>query len=494
MVAVSGPRRGARRPFVALNVAAQVLLFCWLLVVLNSWGFRQSWRFDLTRDQRYEVPDETRKALAGLTEDVEVVALFLHSRSELGAIEHDVLMRGLRACREFELLAPRFRVVEVVDSGREPEKAAMLRERRGIEIPNRIYLLSGEAREVLAPDDLAELRRPTPGNPEAEVLREFAGEAVSNALVRIAEKERPRVAFSYGSGEVTPGQPRAEASIEALMRALRDRGFELAALDLRTVAEIPAETRLLVIVAGGGLYEFQPLPQPARAAVAAFVERGGCLLLFLPAEGVCGLEGLLKEIGIRPRGDQGEIVAMRLERGGRPADHVALEARAFNAQHPIASGFRFEDFRAELYYSRALAVEQPAEAILSSDAASWLETNPSLPRRDAEEEQGSFPLMAAYGGSRIEAPGSYRGKVVVFGTWTAALDRFFAGDLRRLILNSAYWLTDRDRLAAGIGRDPETDRVRLTAPLLSAFFWAVVVATPLAALLGGLFVFWVRRR
>ena len=70
-----------------------------------------------------------------------------------------------------------------------------------------------------------------------------------------------------------------------------------------------------------------------------------------------------------------------------------------------------------------------------------------------------------------------RGRVVVFGSPLPALDRPFVElhDTRQLILNSVYWLTGREGLAAGVGREVGTDRIPMDSAFLSALYMTRLV-------------------
>ena len=73
VVAATGIFQRRRRLKIGFNVLAQVLLCLWLLLIVNGWVFRHSWRSDWTRDQRYAISPETAKLLVTLPQTVEVV-------------------------------------------------------------------------------------------------------------------------------------------------------------------------------------------------------------------------------------------------------------------------------------------------------------------------------------------------------------------------------------------------------------------------------------
>ena len=91
---------------------------CWSLVVLGILGavnylaVRHPKRFDLTKDQRYSLSDQTRKVLAGLKDDVKIT-YFQRQRD---------MARGQDRLKEYQALSPRLKI-EFVDPVQSPAKA-----------------------------------------------------------------------------------------------------------------------------------------------------------------------------------------------------------------------------------------------------------------------------------------------------------------------------------------------------------------------------------
>ena len=298
------------------------------------------------------------------------------------------------------------------------------------------------------------------------------------------------VYVTEGHGEIALGEPRELASFERFFRALRQRGFEVRTLDLLLSPEIPEDARAVITIGGGGRGFDTFGAVPARA-IERYVRDGGSYLLFLPTRARVGIEELLDEAGIEAKSR--EFVATRSSgERGREVDTTLVYSMEFSPEHPITSEFDWRRFRAIVEDAHPLEVSERnrADAILRSPANTWLEEHPQYIRRDLEDGNGPFALAVAGSVPRgaLESPG----KIVVFGAWKMARDDYWhVSENRQLVLNSVYWLTDRNFTAAS-GRDVEIDRIVLDARLLTAVFWTTVVAMPFAALLLGLGVFSVR--
>ncbi|MEE8143371.1 MAG: Gldg family protein, partial [Planctomycetota bacterium] len=457
-------------------------------------NFRHSWRQDWTRDQRYAVSPETKQLLQTLPQRVEVVVPYFFSPDAMGRIYQNVFGRAMRALEEYDQLSPWFRVAKLVDVVREPTKWAELRRQREIDQHNRIYLFSGDRREVLGIDDLAQIRTPTMADPSvrAELISERVSEALANAIQRVAHEERPLILFTQGHGEISLERPVGGYSMRAFQFALGDRGYEVGSVNLRTESNIPEQARLVIVVASGDMSRpYQPLRGAPRRAVEQHLKRGGSLFLFLPVQSECGLEDNLKTFGITPH--EGVVHVIGPSPGRKQGTTKFLYCRRIHEGSLISKDLGSLDFLAEVDTCGALQVEHPAMSILLTDPDCWLET--SFPaRKDHSDPRGPFTLMAASIGQSTSQEAEAAPRVVVFSSWSPVLDGYFQGDLRRLLLNAVYWLTDREELTATQWREDVRDQFVLTGPVRNAFFWTSVAVLPLCPLLGGLLVFFLRRR
>lgn len=488
------PRRN-RRLAVSANVVAQLLLATWLLLIVNGWAFKNSWRVDLTRDKKYALDPSTEQFIRQLPRGVDVVVAFSNRSTSEAALAQQALDRAIRLCEEFQLVNPSFRLAETVDVLRDPAGWDRVKERYSIEAPDCVYLFSGDRRETLLPTDMASFRLPSASNPNVtpELVSERVAEALAAAVKRVVSLDQPVIRFTQGSGEMSVESPRGQWSLGLFRRSLVDRGYEVETIDLRTTEDVPPKTDLLVLVCGGP-DGFEPLRGQRRDAVERYLDGGGSLLVFLPFTGATGLERLLTNHGILP-GDT--FVAVDGPSPGRRSGPTTFQIAGFvNEGHPAALGLTFGEFEAEVdsYRHLQLDPESPAQALLSSSDDSWLERDLSLLRRHESDPVGRFPLVAA---SEVAA-GS---RVVVFGSWSSILDpsptrragRYGKG-VQRLVLGSVHWLVREELGEVGSGRELAVERIPLTAGLLRAYRWSALVVLPGCSILAGLFAFWLRRR
>lgn len=485
-----------RRWAVGSNVLLQILLASWLLLLVNGWAFKNSWRVDLTREHKHVLDPATLEFLRTLPRGVEVVIPFSNRRSPEALVAQRILDRAIRVCEEFELANPSFHLAEAVNVLRDPVGWTNVREKYKIEAADCVYLFCGERREVLLPSDMARFFVPETPDPDVvtRIESEHVAEALASAVKRVISTDRPRVWFAQGSGEMPVDAPRGQWAINAFRQSLVDRGYEVAAVDLRTEPEVDADLDLLILVCGGP-DGFTPYSGDRREAIERFVDRGGSLLVFMPILGGVGLEDLFRRRGLDP-GDS--FVTVDGPSPGRVRGPTTFMITGLvNETHPATRGLRVGEFDAEVTGYRAVHVDPQsgAQSLLTSPAGAWLERDPRSLRRDESDPVGQFSLIA------VGEEGSGGGRLVVVGGWNTVLDAStatgtgrFEGGARRLIMSIAHWLV-RDELAeVGPGRTLEADRIVLTEGLLRAFRWCAWFVMPACVLIGGLTAFWLRRR
>ena len=127
---------------------------------------RHSKRFDLTKDQRYSLSDQTHKVLAGLKDDVKIT-YFQRSRD---------MARGQDRLKEYQALSPRLKA-EFVDPVQSPAKAQAYDVRGPWPI---LVVEKGDKRERISND---------------------GEQDITNALIKITREGKKTVCLLEGEGE-----------------------------------------------------------------------------------------------------------------------------------------------------------------------------------------------------------------------------------------------------------------------------------------------------
>ena len=245
---------------------------------------------------------------------------------------------------------------------------------------------------------------------------------------------------------------------------------------------MPADTDLLVVV-GGGVGDYQPLGAAVERSVERYLESGGGVVILLPGRSICGLEGLMSRAGI----DVGPgLVAeeIPLDQGlVRPA-FVAV-GRDVNPRHPASAPFASQRLNARFSPARVLQLSQGAAPLLTTGPGAWVERDGRMAQRDPGESPAPQVIAAA---SDVG-----KGRLIVVSCWTPVLNELWQGDSRRFLLSCFHWAAGETR-PLGVGREPITRRVELSAKFRNSFFWTALAVLPACAFFGGLLVSALRRR
>jgi len=149
-----------------------------VLFLVNLLVSRNTKRFDLTKDQRYSLSDQTRKVLAGLKDDVKIT-YFQRQRD---------MDRGQDRLKEYTALSSKLKV-EFVDPVQSPAKA--------------------QAYDVRSPWPVLVVEKAD----KRERLSSDGEQDITNALIKINREGRRRYASSRGRVSAARGERRAGFSV-----------------------------------------------------------------------------------------------------------------------------------------------------------------------------------------------------------------------------------------------------------------------------------------
>ena len=525
------PRPGAARPAVdrrglakSGTLGAAVLLVLALAVIVNYFGWKYHQRLDWTESDFYSLSERTEQVLAALEEDV-VVTVFLDPGDELYEPARELLAR-------YDATTPRLSV-RVMDPERNLLEARQLAADYQLDRPAVVFA-AGDERRVVPSTDLAEYDWSAAqlggGSPEIQAFR--GEQQFTRALVELTEREKPRVVFTVGHGELSLDD-RGGTGLQELQRLLGADSFEFEEWASLGAERVPAEADLLVVA--GPTATFLP---PELDLLAQYLDGGGRLLALLDPPLAGGGEGRIGAIGLEEW-----LSGYGVELGANVVVDPAATLPIFGAEtffansypdpHPINRPLRESELAVLLRIGRSVGTGSAppghrAVELLASSAEAWGETDLSDPRRGDDDLVGPVPLgvvvapLDAGGddgiaeedllgledeeatagdeegpedaGADDAASGGFR--IVVLGDSDLATDLFLGQNFgNQVLLTSAVnWLVERQAL---VGIPPrETERVGLTlsAAQLRGLYLLALVALPGIGLVAGLFVHFRRRR
>jgi ABC-type uncharacterized transport system involved in gliding motility auxiliary subunit len=322
------------------NTLVLVLAVLGLLVGANYVVARNTKRFDLTKDQRYSLSDQTRKVLAGLTDEIKVT-YFQRSRD---------MARGQDRLKEYQALSPRLKA-EFVDPVQSPAKA--------------------QAYDVRGPWPILVVER---GDKRERVTND-SEQDITNALIKVTREGKKTVCLLEGEGERS-GEDSSERGMTGAKSSLTKSLYEVKNVFLMREKTVPKDCTVLV-VAGP---EKDLLPETA-AAIRDYVKQGGKALVMVEAElkeSYPNLVALLKDWNI----EAGKDVVVDVSGMG--------QLFGFSELAPLAIEYPYheitKDFRLPTLYGGVRSVKAGTatiEGVSASDLVktsdqSWAETDLAL--------------------------------------------------------------------------------------------------------------------
>ena len=279
--------------FAASGTTAGIVLAVALVGMVNWLGYRHYARGDWTSSKVYSLSEKSRNVLKGVTKDVRVVVL-MTANTPLFSETKELLDRYKAACPKLS--------VEFIDPERDPLRTKMLAQEFSVASANTVVFASEGRKKYVTSDQLAEYDYSGMQMGQAPKMKGFKGEEqFTSAILGVVSPKVPKVYFSTGHGEHDPDGMDADG-YSSLRDAVKRENFEVAKTSLLS-GSIPADCDLLVVAGPKA-----PFSEPERAALKAYLDKGGRALVLLdPVLGSraasSGLEPFLKAYGVEVNSD-----------------------------------------------------------------------------------------------------------------------------------------------------------------------------------------------
>jgi ABC-type uncharacterized transport system involved in gliding motility auxiliary subunit len=452
----------ARRKKYALFAAVYVIVVLALLAGINWLASRHATTFDTTSNKRYSLSEQTGKVVRNLKEEVQVTYW-----------DYPDQLRGAKDLLDrYGLLSDKFKV-SYVDGNRNPK---MARE-KNIKAPGTILLEQGTKRE------------------EAKGLTE---EEVTGALIRLLKGTSRTICFVQGSGERSIEDSSRGGGYAQVKALIEKSAYKTLAISLLEKNEIPAECT--VVVVAGPRFDY---PAPIAQTLQAFVEKGGSGMFLLDPPLQLGQEKVaenpelakvLAGWGVTLNRD---LVIDTSRAGQLFGLSEATPLVAEYESHPIVREMErvataFPLVRSLTAKSEGKATTQELFKTLKTSFATKKLDKAEIEPDPANDKAG--PLAVAAAGSVSTDKPNTKGRFVVVGSsmWPSNSILRFQGN-SDLFLNMVNWLTQDEDLISIRPKDPDNRPLQVTAAQMLTIRTVSQFLLPLAAIAGGLFVWWKRR-
>ena len=472
-----------------VNLLLQAVLFLTLFGGLNYVAQNHFGRFDLTASRRYSLSAETRSYLDRLETPVRIVVTFRDERDNDEIAQAYADLRGL--LREYAY-ATRHNTrgpvaVDFLDVYQRPKEAQAL----GIDQPNVVVVIAGDRRRLVTIEELYRIKN--------KVTREaFRGEAaLTAAILDVTAAKRKKIYFAQGHSEAQPDDV-SERGLSQLRDALRQRNYELAALDLARDRKIPDDAALILIVGPTERYQ-----RVEEELLRNYLQtRAGGVILMLDPGRQHGLDILLFDWGIIAYDD------VIYDTGGDfNLESGEMLVRRF-APHPITQLLIANQTSVLVGYARTVAADPGASAtdgiqvqtLAATSDTAWGERGYRLagpreytPGQDLRGKLGILTVSQRVKPAQLEFTVK-GGRLAVFGTSDLVTNNRIAslGNFP-LFLATVRWAADRETEINIPARPIERFQLSLSAEELSRLRLGLLLLVPGAVALLGLAVYWTRR-
>jgi ABC-type uncharacterized transport system involved in gliding motility auxiliary subunit len=454
-----------------VNGAAFVLAVVFIFAVLNFISNRRHAQWDLTKSGKFTLASLSQAVARKVDKPVTVTA-FYSTRAGQAA----EMRRTEDLLKQYTAQNDKIKV-KVVDPFVDPKAA---RDKNIKSVPTLLFESEDGKRQEIA------------NGQEKEI---------TGALLKLTTKEKKKVYFLQGHGELDPDGFQPDSGLNTIKQALTEQQHDVAKLNLFGKGKsIPADAAA-VVIAGPRL-----APQPDEVkALQSYLNDGGHVLVMVGPRSP-DLHELLQPWGLSV--GPGEVVDMLAVQSATTPAVIAYESHditrdlgnmvtAFPAARPIN-----------------IAKTPPAGVVsvplMKTSDNSWVEMNPNKIQYDGKDIKGPVTLAAVatkdLGSTPPPTPGSpappktgKEGKIarlVVFGSvdfatnyWTQA--RGIANPY--LVLNTVNWLAEEPALVNIPPKDDQPERVTLSDSQLRTLQLFNFIAIPALALLAGIVVWWKRR-
>ena len=475
---------GRRQTQYGANTAVLTLAVVGILGLVNCPGLPEyAWtrglvhrfdkRWDLTKNQRYSLSDQTKKVVSSLSDEVKVT--YFQRTAAMGpASDH---------LKEYTALSPKIKA-EFVDPYKEPSKA----QKYDVKGPWPILIVErGTVREKAGSDSEQDL---------------------TNAIIKVTRDRKRTVCFAEGEGERDTDDG-GDEGYSFLKTSLEKSQYEIKKVPLLREKKIP-ESCTVFVLAGPQ----KDLLGESIDALRSFVKGGGKLFVLIEPElkeSFPHITDLLKEWNIETAKDiVVDASGMGQFFGTGPLTPLVMEY----PYHEITKNFRVASAFHTARSVQAGTATVPGVVVQNlamTSEKSWAETDLTLKEpiemNEGKDRLGPISLAAVAtlrepepAPSASPSPGDEakppkpEGRVVVFGDSDVASNALlgFQGN-KDLVLNTVAWLSEDKDLISIRPKDPADQRLSMTVEQEQGVFWLSNILFPGLFIVAGVATWWLRR-
>ena len=468
---------GARRMKYGSNTVVFVVVVAGILGALNWLANRYPQRYDVSKDLRFSLSEQTKKLLGGLQSDLTLS--YVQRNAAAAATSRDLL-------REYQAASPRVKL-EFIDPMKEPGKA------RGLDVAQlpTIVVALGDRREKVTTD---------------------GEEEITNAILKLTRNVKKTVCFATGEGERDVDDP-SEHGYSGVKTAITKSQYDIKKVVLLQEQKVPEDCTVLVMA--GPKRDLLP---EAAGYIKAFVRSGGKAMLMVdPVEKTPSpnYESVFKEFGVTPGADVvvdasgvGQLF------GTGPFMPIVTDYPYHEVNKDLKGTMSAFDMARSMTPISPLPLGVVVQELAKTSTRSWGESDPTLKEPiefSDRDTRGPLNLAAAVtvsaspqtppaADSAAPAPAPSTGGDKKEGRVIAVGDSGFGSNSlltfqanQDLFMNMIAWLAQDSDLISIRPKDPDVHRLDLTSAEARNFQIFSLLMLPGFFILWGIVNWWRRR-
>ncbi len=456
----------AKRLRLGANTFIYSIVVLSILVFIQLIAYRHTRRFDLTANKIHSLSPQSIKVLKNIRKDVTIKAFMREGREKEKLAE----LLDLYAYHSKKIHP------EIIDPDRHPGEAKQY----NVTNYGTLVFLCGDKREKIL---------------------QSTEEAITNAIVKVTQKNKKIIYFLTGDGEKDINNSGKNGYSQA-KKALEDKNYEVKTILLSRSKEVPKNAAVLIIADPQA-----ELLQHELTAIRSYLKRGGHLLVMINPYTAVGLVNLLKDYGLIIGND---MIVDKLSRvlGGGYLMPVVIKY----GDHPITRNFNMMTFyptarSVQVMKGKKAETDFKLTILAKTSKESWAETNRKMLESGkaqfdkGRDLPGPVPLAAVCevtpeGMTKLTGKSreKRRPKIVVVGDPDFVTNSYFGLSGNGIFFtNIVNWLAEEGILIAIPPKNTENQPLTLTRNQGLFSFWVNVVGIPLVIIIIGVVVF-IRRR
>lgn len=429
-----------------------------ILVFVNFISTRHNKRFDLTKNKRYSLSDQSIQVLKNLADGVRILAFF--KKGDTSTFRYKDLLN------EYACASKKF-TYEVIDPDRNPGLA-------------RNYGIEEYGTTIVLYQD------------KTERFSGITEEDVTNAILKATKKETKKLYILKGHGEPDIDES-GENGFSEVKQALGHETYLAEPLVLSQKEKVPEDASVLIVA--GPRKALFPVE---LEKITEYLKKGGGVLFMLDPDGAEELALFLKDWNIEIGDD---VIIDRLSRlfGAGYTTPVVSEYEA----HEITKKFKYATFfpmARSVTPGPAAKSGYNVQSLAKTSPSSWAEKDYKSERVEYNEGKDAVGPVSVGVAAEVSPEGKdgeekeKTSRIVVFGDSDFAKNQFLqlSGN-RDLFLNTVNWLAKEEDLITIRPKEAESSRISLSRKDGVNLFIISVIFYPAVLLAAGIFV-WYRRR